>query len=978
MTDDSLNLPSRVSMDDSSINLNDDLVVPSENSSNSVLSSTSNVNTRTPTTIITNNNNNNHIHRGHRRTGSAISTNYRTSIDNESYILSGTFFNFANLEDQKDDIYSPLGPNSIYALTIGSDIARAKRHRAPKTNVTLNGGATTIYHVNTPTTKDIPQIQLVKLKNKVSSKELDEKYVKNIASEYKKFESSYNPLTEDILLKLAQNERKSSITSSTSSLPSPSPSSPTTIDNLKGLSTQLDAIPQVFQELDFRLDDPRVFKQVLKGTTLMFDENDPNLSITNNTELQEKLSDYLDIVEMNLVDEIAKSSDSFFSTFGDIENIQKKSTECVTNYHTLMNKIDQLEKNQSRKGLDILHKMIERKNVETLEQSLLQIQYITSLFQLANKSFTHGDYSKGLNQISAVENLLKGVDHEDITDEETQKIYPKLNLIDLSYLPAFIHLQNDLATLKRECSKGYIDGFVELLVEDLRLHFNNVPVKDTLNRIYVNKDKTKKYNSNPINTTYLNFDETTKATLREFVSNLAKAGSLSQAYSNYQSKFITEIKDIIKQNLPLQKLTDMSNTSSRASPIPNAEPVPPKQSNALSSNIKTLTPKEFENMLSKTYAQLSECLRRLTVHQKLLLDIALTSIPPTSDIDIMSLDITNAIHKAIELTQIRLMKVINVRLEQTGDLPIPFYFRLYSITSAYLQECEMINPAFAFNGAGNVLSEWFNNHVNYFVHRVHVNSVKSMINECMKENWKVTDKSDLFAPAQTIINEFIGYGEYITLNGSSGFSGDTWLKDFDFYESDDQEKDTTEDKNGGEALSLSGSGSGSGSVSTQKLTIGEQEFLVPSLVLKALPHIKDYLVISKAFPNYTSTIENNLLTYFKDMNSKASQAVLGAGATKTAGLKHITVTNICVCYLFLEVVMKIMDILTVSEVDFDDVMGSYKEHQNQLVLKIGMIVRDRGASETVGKILHRVLGDERAERIMSELGIGTPQPVSQE
>ena len=64
---------------------------------------------------------------------------------------------------------------------------------------------------------------------------------------------------------------------------------------------------------------------------------------------------------MNLVDEIAKSSDSFFSTFGDIENIQKKSTECVTNYHTLMNKIDQLEKNQSRKGLDILHKMIERK-----------------------------------------------------------------------------------------------------------------------------------------------------------------------------------------------------------------------------------------------------------------------------------------------------------------------------------------------------------------------------------------------------------------------------------------------------------------------------------------------------------------------------------------------------------------------------------------------------------------------------------------
>ena len=67
------------------------------------------------------------------------------------------------------------------------------------------------------------------------------------------------------------------------------------------------------------------------------------------------------------------------------------------------------------------------------------------------------------------------------------------------------------------------------------------------------------------------------------------------------------------------------------------------------------------------------------------------------------------------------------------------------------------------------------------------------------------------------------------------------------------------------------------------------------------------------------------------MNSKAS-LFLGQELPKL--LKHITVTNICVCYLFLEVVMKIMDILTVSEVDFDDVMGSYKEHQNQLVLKL--------------------------------------------
>lgn len=210
MTDDSLNLPYRKSIDSSSINLNDDLAAPSEISSNSVVSTGNN------NTSVSHNNN---LRVQHRRTGSTVSFS-RTSIDNESFILSSTYFNNINPDDSRDDIYSPLGPNSIYALTIGSDISRARKHRAPKTSVTLNGGSTTVNNINIPTTKEIPQIQLVKLKQKVSSKTLDEKYVKNSLNDYKKFESSYNLLTEDVLQKLSQsgnnNNRKSSISVSSS------------------------------------------------------------------------------------------------------------------------------------------------------------------------------------------------------------------------------------------------------------------------------------------------------------------------------------------------------------------------------------------------------------------------------------------------------------------------------------------------------------------------------------------------------------------------------------------------------------------------------------------------------------------------------------------------------------------------------------------------------------------------------------------
>lgn len=58
----------------------------------------------------------------------------------------------------------------------------------------------------------------------------------------------------------------------------------------------------------------------------------------------------------------------------------------------------------------------------------------------------------------------------------------------MSNLPALVHLQNDLLNLKRECAKGYIDSFVNLLIEDLKGHYNSVSTRETLNRLYTKKE----------------------------------------------------------------------------------------------------------------------------------------------------------------------------------------------------------------------------------------------------------------------------------------------------------------------------------------------------------------------------------------------------------------------------------------------------------------------------------------------------------
>ncbi|CAI5756361.1 unnamed protein product [Candida verbasci] len=750
----SSHIHSRSSIDSNSINLNDDLLTESSSV------------------------------RLHKRSGSTASI-IRNSID-DSFISSTTF-----QQDEDSSIYSPLGPNSIYELIIGSDIQR-KKNRTSTNSITLFDQV--INNINKPTIKEIPQIQLSKLQQKVSSQELEEKYYNPIFKEYKIFESS-NALTSDVLQQL-NHESKS-----------------------------IKEIPAVFLSSDFGLDDPRIFKNVLRSFT---DDVDLSTSL-NDSNLQEKLSNYLDIVEVNLVKEIESSSDSFFNAIDDIENVSNKSKEAVQLYQKILEKLNNLQ-DSATQGDKIIKKIQEFKNVEILEGSILKIQNIVETFKHA-KSLFSSDLNSCIDEVLKVESIID------------------------FQLPAFIQLQNDLTSLKNECAREFTEQFNQLLISDLRDYYQNTPLETTLRRLYTRKSP---------NTMYLNDDM--KQKLQQLINNLIKSGNLVQAYTIFQNKFITEIKDIIKRNLPKSE-TDLSN------------------------NIKILTPKEFENIFMLTYAELSNCLRRLTIHQKILLDLALTD-----EIDIMSLDITKAIYKVIGLTQIRLMKVISVRSEQTADLSVPYYLRLYSITSCYLNECEMINPSFQ----GNVLGEWFNNHITYFIHRFHSNSIKEMTNEVLKETWKICEDKQELGSAQLVITELkqSSFSEY-----------------FNFYQPKEEQV-----------------------IEVDQISIEEDSFLLPHLAVSILPIIRDYMIISKTFPNHASL--NNILNFFKDLNLKTSQAVLGAGATKTAGLKHITTKHLALCIRFIEFIISVLNIINFDP-SFSKIIQNFKDHESELFSKIINIMRDR-------------------------------------
>lgn len=870
----------------------------------------------------------------------------RRSMESEGSYLSPSYFQMFNdssiNEDSRNTEFSPLGPNSIHELTVASKLLELKRRKAPKRFVTINGGATTVRNLVTPSIKDIPQIRLPKLKEKISDSQLKEKYIDCCEEDYKKFQLSYKQLTEDALQIFAEQENDSSRNHDSVSISSELQDNDNNRDNISD-------IPPIFFDANFRLDDPRIYEKVIgKSGISSFSEGDyderEQYSVPKG-DLQENLSRYLDIVEVHLIKEISKTSNSFFGTLVDIKDIQTQTEKCSSNFDGILNKLSELQLSGSERGLNILKKIKDRKNIDYLESTMLQLTYILRLFELSKKSLRNEKYEKGLNECLAVERLIEGTTSD--LDDEYQFSYPKLSFpyVNLKTFPPLSGVISEVRNLKNECSASFIESFISFLLGDLHQHYELTSYEETLKRLLNSMSKKKKsiHNRN-----YLEMKEEKRSQLKRFVFKLSKSGNLNQAYGMYLDRIINEIKAVIRNNLPStnkegESVSDLNSSFSKGKPSGNSY----KQdtNSSLVSNLRTMSEKNFTLMLKRIFANISECCRRLTLHQKNLLDFALTIISQhyTKAVDVMALDIGFAINKAIEISQVRLAKIINVRLDQIADSNIEQYLGFYALTSAYLYECELINPGFLSSGAGSSLSDWLKNHVNYFVHRYHLNVLMEFTNACNKEVWKEETNENLLQCCQKNLDEIISYAAYVESKGTKGSAVDSWLA---FINPFDNEGDNSNKVEYFEKELKC------------QLWISDDSFIVPPLALVIVRQTKDYLILHKFFSQRSSIIESNIIQFFELVNLRSAQAILNAGATRTAGLRSILTKNITLCIRLVEFDIKVLESIRILEGhtiggfssiefasqenhSFAKVIDDSSNFENDLFMKLVTMMQDR-------------------------------------
>lgn len=124
-------------------------------------------------------------------------------------------------------------------------------------------------------------------------------------------------------------------------------------------------VPALYFKEDFRLEDGGTFKAAC-----------PFKTTSENLVLQEKLSQYLDTVELHLVKEISLRSSSFFEAQGQLEDLNAKILEGCSRIRALKETIRLVDSDLVGSARRIQEQNGRRTNLIALRNKLKLIQYV--------------------------------------------------------------------------------------------------------------------------------------------------------------------------------------------------------------------------------------------------------------------------------------------------------------------------------------------------------------------------------------------------------------------------------------------------------------------------------------------------------------------------------------------------------------------------------------------------------------------------
>ncbi len=724
----------------------------------------------------------------------------------------------------------------------------------------------------------------------------------------------------------------------------------------------LSTIPTVYFETDFRLENPRTFDVVSERSEIIQPSGPNGVPINpgtggrrilaTNAILQEKLSWYMDTVEVHLISSISTASTSFFAALGSLRELHVEASASVAKIKALRKDLSSLDRNMALGGLKIVAMRRKRENMRRLADAVQQLRDITVAIKHCEEQVDNGDIEDALQGLAAVEDLIAGELSRVPSASLAISQLPPGRLIDLRGIRALEGSGNDIAYLTQRIGKSFESRFLEALLADLRRHVDEVSAVSTFQR-WDNASQRSRgthVRTPSVYPAYLQMDNTLRTLLRMNLEGLAKSDCIKHATTAYREAVWKEVKSLIRRHLPSSSDDDTESTMS-ASTQGGRRMTQQEKSSILARNLRDLDPNDAEEMLKKIYSNVGEALRRLGTQVKIVLDITSTfssgaarvakspMSPPATSMDgymngnvanpllrgnvqqedlQQTLDMSNLLGQAVDIAQAQITKVLKVRLEQSTRLPLSAFLRYFHLNRLFADECEAVSGR-----GGMALKTVVNSHIKEFVHHLGENQRQSLIAGMDNDHWDAKDFTNADNEVLTHIME------------ASTKDVESWTQASTVWNNASLEVSQVAEANG---TISNDSASKESKDRIRSATIDQQKFTLSSSAIIVLKGISQFEQLITGIPGMTAETTSILLEYLKLFNSRSQQLILGAGATRSAGLKNITTKHLALASQALSFVTALTPYVREFVrrqssgagslmIEFDKVRRLYQEHQ---------------------------------------------------
>ena len=759
----------------------------------------------------------------------------------------------------------------------------------------------------------------------------------------------------------------------------------------------LTTIPNVYSEEDFRLENPRTFDIVSERAEIVRPPAGANgaavppggtgkKALAANAILQEKLSWYMDTVEIHLISSISTASTSFFAALGSLRDLHAEAEESVGKIKALREDLGNLDEKMAVGGLKIVALKRKRENVRKLGEAVRQLEEIVRLMSECEVQVENGEIEEALRGLTSVERLMAGdADDVPVVAQSDSPLAYKGNMIDLRKLKALEGVSGDLAYLRKRIGKAYERKFIATLLEDLRKHVDSVPANST----FLRWDKaSSRLRGQHVRTpselpAYMNIDGGFRSTLHTQLKGLARSDSITTAAVSYKDTVLKEFKNLVRRHLPSSTDDDVESTTSIATTA-STQLSRQQKSSILARNLRALEPEDAEIMFKKIYANVGEALRRLGTQVKVLLDITSSLGSPHTNPSLMSplrsaqmlsppvsamrngflapepspgpppslirqdeiqqtLDLSDLLGHAVDIAQEQITKILWARTEQSPRIEMPFFLRYFTLNRLFADECEAVSGR-----SGSSLKSIVNDHIKAFVSLTAEAQRQDLVQNMDSDKWKAKDfteedshRLDLIITASTKPIE--------------SWTKATWLWGDDESTTNQSSTNGIVHTNEAEAqASTQENGTTTAKGTTRAATLEEEEYVLPKSALVVLGGLEVFQQVIQGIPSMSVDITTSMLDYLKFFNSRSYQLILAAGATRSAGLKNITTRHLALSSQSLNFVITIIPYVrefarrylpSSSNMmpEFDDVKRTLQQHRLDIDEKLVDIMSGRGA-----------------------------------